>query len=64
MEALVDYDKLAGGQFKNEPKICNRKRNSDSAVKNAVQFLLHPDNIRTFSWGTITKHLSNQETKL
>ena len=62
MEALVDYDKLASGQFMDERKICSRKRKSDTIVENAVKFLLHPDNVRTFSWGTTTKHLSNHET--
>ncbi len=58
MEDLVDYDKLAAGQFIDEPMICSRKRKSDTIVENALKFLLHPDNIRNFSWGTTTKHLS------
>ena len=62
MEALVDYDKLAAGKFTDEPKMCRRKRNSESAVKKAVQVLLDQGNIRTFSWGATIKCLSNHET--
>ena len=45
----------------NQRYIVEIKKN-DLAVEEAVKFLLQPDNIRTFSWGTTTKYLSNDET--
>ena len=62
MEALADYQKLSEGEFVDHPKKYSRKRNGDDAIEKAVQFLLHPDKVRTFSWGTTVKHLSENET--
>ena len=62
MEALVDYEKFIAGNFMDEQRICSRDKKNDLVVEKAVKFLLQPDNIRTFSWGTTTKYLSKDET--
>ena len=62
MEALVDYEKLIAGEFMDDKKIYSRDKKNDLAVEKAVKFLLQPDNIGTFSWGTTTKYLSKDET--
>ena len=64
MEALVDYEKLIAGELMDEKKIYSRDKKNNLAVEKAVKFLLQPDNIRTFSWGTTTKYLSKDETMI
>ena len=61
MEALVDYEALVTGQFTDERKVNSRKRKDDEAVDNLVKFLLSPDNVRTYSRGTVVKDLSKHE---
>ena len=59
MEALVDYEALVTGQFTVERKLNSRKRKDDEAVDNLVMFLLSPNNVRTYSWGTVEKTYLN-----
>ena len=61
MEALVDYEALLTGQFTDERNVNSRKRKDDEAVYDFVKFLLSPDNVRTYSWVTIVKDLSEHE---
>ncbi len=61
MEDLVDYETLATGKFIDERKKNSRKRKDDEAVDDLVKFLLSPDNVHTYSWGTIVKDLSEHE---
>ena len=62
MEALVDYETLVTGKFIEQPKKNSRKRKDDEAVNDLVKFLLSPDNVCTYSWGTIVKELSPHES--
>ena len=61
MEALVDYEALVNGLFTDERKVNSRKRKDDEAVDDLVKFLLSPDNVRTYSWGTVVKDLSEHD---
>ena len=61
MEALLDYEALVTGQFTDERKVNSHKRKDDEAVDDFVKFLLRPDNVRTYSWGTVVKDLSEHE---
>ena len=58
MEALVDYEALVTEQFTDERKVNSLKRKDDEAVYDFVKFLLSPDNVCTYSWGTVVKDLS------
>ena len=62
MEALVDYETIVAGNFTDEKKKNSRKRKDDNAVDDLVKFLLSPENVRTYSWGTVVKELSEHET--
>ncbi len=58
MKALMDNETLLTGKFTEETKINSRKRKDDEAVDDLVKFLLSPDNVYTYSWGTIVNDLS------
>ena len=61
MEALVDYEALVTGQFTDKRKVNSRKRKDDEAVYDFIKFLLSPNDVRTYSWGTVVKDLSEHE---
>ena len=50
MEALVDYEALVTGQFKDKRKVNSRKRKDDEAVYDFVKFLLSPDNVHASTY--------------
>ena len=58
MKALMDNETLLTGKFTEETKINSRKRKDDEAVDDLVKFLLSPDNVHSYSWGTIVNDLS------
>ena len=62
MNALVDYELLDSGKFSDERKIKNRNRKSNDTIGDAVKFILHQDNVKMFSWGSVVKQLSENET--
>ena len=62
VDALIDYKQIINGQTLDNMKIYSRKKSSDTVIEDAVKFILQYDNVRTFSWGSVKKVISSNET--
>ena len=62
VDALLDYKRICIGELLNDNRMYSRKRVPDEIIREVVHFLLSVDNVKTFSWGVISKVLSNEET--
>ena len=62
VDALIDYKKIINGQTLDNMKIYSRKKSPDTVIEDAVKFILQYENVRTFSWGSVDKVISSNET--
>ena len=62
VDTLLDYKRICIGDLLNDNRMYSRKRLSDEIIREVVHFLLSVDNVKTFSWGVISKVLSDDET--
>ena len=62
VDALIDYKQIINGQILDNMKIYSRKKSCDTVIEDAVKFILQYENVRTFSWGSVDKVISSNET--